>query len=218
MTALSPPARYSVILIDCTLGSSAACEMNASTLVPKLSYGWCTISARWRMTSKIGRSVSFAAAIRPAVTDGHASSFRSGRSRSSSCHRKLRSSGERWNGHVLHRQIEFAHQQFEHLGADVVGHLEAHRLVEAAAAEFHLDRFEQVVGLFLLEREVGVAADPERRPVLDDHADEQPVELGGDELLDREESSRRRRHEPREQRWAPSVGRSGGRRSRDRRR
>jgi hypothetical protein len=39
MIALSPPARYSVILIDWTLTSSAAWEMNASTLVAKLSYG-----------------------------------------------------------------------------------------------------------------------------------------------------------------------------------
>ena len=35
--------------------------------------------------------------------------------------------------------------------------LEAHGATEAAAAELELDRGEQVLGLFLLQREVGVA-------------------------------------------------------------
>jgi hypothetical protein len=34
---LSPPARYRVILIDCTLGSSAAWAMKLSVLLAKLS-------------------------------------------------------------------------------------------------------------------------------------------------------------------------------------
>ena len=63
----------------------------------------------------------------------------------------------------------------------------AHGPAEAPAAQLHLDRREQVVGLFLLEREVGVAGDPEHRVLLDDHADEQRVQLGGDELLGRQE-------------------------------
>ena len=33
---------------------------------------------------------------------------------------------------------------------------------EAAAAQLHLDRHQQVVGLVLFERQVGVAGDPER--------------------------------------------------------
>ena len=36
---LSPPARYSVILMLCTRGSSAAWAMNDSMLLAKLSYG-----------------------------------------------------------------------------------------------------------------------------------------------------------------------------------
>ena len=36
--------------------------MNCSTLLVKLSYGWWTSSARSRMTEKIGRSASSAAA------------------------------------------------------------------------------------------------------------------------------------------------------------
>ena len=77
---------------------------------------------------------------------------------------------------VFGREFELAHQQAEQVVAHVVGDLEADRPLEPAAAQLHLDRFEQVVGLLLLEREVGVAADAERRPLLDHHADEQPVE------------------------------------------
>ena len=100
---------------------------------------------------------------------------------------------------VVHREFEFADEQFEHFGADVVGHLETHGLVEPAAAELHLDGFEEIVGLLLFQGEVGVSTDPERRPVLDDHPDEQPVELGGDQLLDGEVSTRRHRHQAREE-------------------
>ena len=50
MIGLSPPARYSVILMLCTRGSSAACSMNASVLLVKLSYGWWTKIARSRIT------------------------------------------------------------------------------------------------------------------------------------------------------------------------
>ncbi len=92
--------------------------------------------------------------------------------------------------HIVHREIELANEQLEHLGTDVVRDLEADRLVEPAPAQLHLDGFEQVVGLFLFQGQVGVAADPERRPVLDDHADEEPVELGSDELLHRQETAR----------------------------
>ena len=88
---------------------------------------------------------------------------------------------------VFWREFEFAHEQTEQIVAHVVGDLEPDGALETPTPQFHLDRFEQVVGFFLLEREVGVAADPERRPFLDDHADEQPVESGGDELFDRQE-------------------------------
>ena len=100
---------------------------------------------------------------------------------------------------VVHREVELTHEQFEHLGADVVRDLEAHRLVEATPTKLHLDRFEEVFGLLFFEGEVGVAADPERRPVLDDHADEQAVELRRDQLLDRQVAAGRDRHETWEQ-------------------
>ncbi len=118
---------------------------------------------------------------------------------------------------VLGREFEFAHEQTEQIVAHVVGHLEPHGPLEPAAAQFHLDRFEQVVGLLLLEREVGVAADPERRPFLDDHPDEQTVEPSGDELFDRQEPVGSDAHEPREhvrhlQPGEPTIARFPGRR------
>ncbi len=63
--------------------------------------------------------------------------------------------------------------------------------------QLHLDCFEQVVGLLFLQRQVGVPADPERRPFLDHHADEQPIETRCDQLLDGQEATRCDVHEPR---------------------
>ena len=62
-------------------------------------------------------------------------------------------------------------------------HLEAHGPPEAAAAQLHLDRGQQVVGLVLVEHEVGVAGDPEGVVLADDHVGEQRPQLGGDDLL-----------------------------------
>ena len=112
---LSPPARYSVILIDCTRGSSAASEMNCSTLLAKLSYGWWTISARSRTTEKKLRPVSSALATRPAVTGGHGWSLSSGPVDAV----QLPQAGEvdqaAVAGDVALVEVELAHQQLEHL-------------------------------------------------------------------------------------------------------
>ena len=75
---------------------------------------------------------------------------------------------------------------------DLVGHrgldLEAHGLAEAPAPQLHLDGGQQVVGLLLLEGEVGVAGDPERMVLHHLHAREERVEVGGDDLLERHEA------------------------------
>ena len=68
--------------------------------------------------------------------------------------------------------------------------LEPDRLAEAPAAELLLDRQEQVVGLVLLDREVGVARDPEEVVLLDLHPGEQRVEVGLDDLVDQDEARR----------------------------
>ena len=74
----------------------------------------------------------------------------------------MRSSGRAVERHVVVLEVELAEQQLEHLGRHAVLDLEAHGPAEPAAAQLHLDRGEQVVGLLLLEREVGVAGDAER--------------------------------------------------------
>ena len=85
-------------------------------------------------------------------------------------------------------EVELADEQLAHLGGDPGVDLEAHGRAEAAAAQLDLDRGEQVVGLLLLEREVGVAGDPEGEGLHDLHAREQLVEVGGDDLLERHEA------------------------------
>ena len=75
-------------------------------------------------------------------------------------------------------------QVLAHVGLD----LEAERLAEATAAQLHLDGDQQVVGLVLFEREVGVAGHPERVVVTDHHAGEERVEVGGDHLLEGHET------------------------------
>ena len=89
---------------------------------------------------------------------------------------------------VLGGQVELPHQQV----ADLVGHagmdLEADGVPEAAPAELHLDGGQQVVGLLVGHAEVGVAGDPERAVQLDLHAGKQPVEVGGDHLLEGHEA------------------------------
>ena len=133
------------------------------------------------------RSASSAAAMRPAVTGGHGQSFRSGRSRACNCHRQVRSSGARCAVTSLGAEVELAQQQLEHLLADSGLHLDTNRAAEAAAAQLHLDRGEQVVGVLVFQRQVDVAGDPEDRVLLDHHPDEQAVQLGGDQLLGRQE-------------------------------
>ena len=64
--------------------------------------------------------------------------------------------------------------------------LEAHDLAEAPPAQLGLDRAQQVVGL-VGDVEVGVARDAEEAVVDDLHAGEERVEVGRDELLERDE-------------------------------
>jgi hypothetical protein len=77
---------------------------------------------------------------------------------------------------------QFGAQLRAHLAVD----LEAHDLAEAPAAQLGLDRAQQVVGL-VGDVEVGVAGDAEEAVVDDLHAWEERVEVGRDELLERDE-------------------------------
>ena len=83
-------------------------------------------------------------------------------------------------------------------GARLVRHgaldLEAHDLAEAAPAQLLLHGHEQVVGLVLLDVEVGVAGDAEEVVRLHLHAREEHVEVGRDDAL--QQHVRARRHLP----------------------
>ncbi len=61
---------------------------------------------------------------------------------------------------------------------------------EATPAELLLDRQEEVVGLVLLDLEVGVAGHPEEVVLVDLHAGEQRVEVGLDDLVEQDEAGR----------------------------
>ena len=51
---------------------------------------------------------------------------------------------------------ELAHEQLDHLAAHAGLHLDAHRATEPAPAQLELDRRQEVVGVLVLERQVGL--------------------------------------------------------------
>ncbi|MCY1303866.1 hypothetical protein D3C72_2035500 [compost metagenome] len=57
ITSDSLPVRYTVCLIATTLGSAAASCSRSSTEL-KLSYGWCSSTSCWRITSNIEAPVA----------------------------------------------------------------------------------------------------------------------------------------------------------------
>ena len=122
------------------------------------------------------------------MTRWNTGSLSSGRSRACTDHSPPRSSGPVAAVDVVLVEVELALQQLADLVGDVGADLEAHGPAEPAAAQLDLDRGEQVVGLLLLEGEVGVAGDPEGVGGLDLHAREQLVEVGGDHLLEGHEA------------------------------
>ena len=88
--------------------------------------------------------------------------------------------------------VELRHEQLEHVRVDRLLDLEPDRRAEPAALQLLLERLEQVLGVVLLDLEVLVAGDPERVVLQDLHAGEELVEVGGDDVLERDEALRRR--------------------------
>ena len=86
-----------------------------------------------------------------------------------------------------------------HLGHRPLG-LEPDGLAEPAAPDLLLDREQEVVGLVLLDRDVGVAGHPEQVGLEDLHAPEQLVEVGLDDLVEEHELVALDREQAREQR------------------
>ena len=84
---------------------------------------------------------------------------------------------------VLRLDVELADEEGAHLLGHGLVDFEPHRPPEPPPPQLHLDGHQQVVGLLLLEGEVGVARDPERVVALDLHPRKKGLEVGGDHLL-----------------------------------
>ena len=91
---------------------------------------------------------------------------------------------------VVLAETEAAQQQGARRGRHRPLDLEPDGRAEPTAPELLLDRQQQVVRLVLLDREVGVAGDPEEVVLHDLHAREQGVEVGLDDLVDEDEPRR----------------------------
>ena len=85
--------------------------------------------------------------------------------------------------HIGRIHVELTQQQFEHVLAHVVGHLEPDRRSEAASGKFAFEGLQQVLVAVLLYFEVGVPGDPEGMVLNDFHAGEQMVKIGRNEVL-----------------------------------
>ena len=92
-------------------------------------------------------------------------------------------------------ETEPAQQEVAGVGRHRPLDLEPDGLAEPPPAKLFLDREQKVVGLVLLDREVGVAGHPEEVVLLDLHAREQRVEVGLDDLVDEDEAMRLDLHE-----------------------
>ena len=89
---------------------------------------------------------------------------------------------------IVGGELELAEQQLTDLRGHVGRDLEANCTPKAAPAQLELDGGEQVVGLILLQREVGVPGHAEDVPSAEAHLREQVVKVGGDHLLERHEA------------------------------
>ena len=81
-----------------------------------------------------------------------------------------------------------ATKHVEQLGGDAGRHLEADGLAEPASVQLELDGGQQVLGVVLVDGQVGVAGHPEHVVLGDGHGREEAVEVGGDDLFDRYEA------------------------------
>ena len=98
--------------------------------------------------------------------------------------------------------VELAHEQLEHGGADGLLDLEPDGRAEAAAQQLLLERSEEVLGVVLLDLDVLVAGDAEAVDLEHLHAGEEPAQVLADDVLERheplvadvDEAVERRRH------------------------
>ena len=91
---------------------------------------------------------------------------------------------------VVLREADAAQEDVPGRGRHRALDLEADGLAEAAPAKLLLDGEQEVVRLVLLDRQVGVAGDPEEVRLEDLHAAEQEVQVGLDDLVEQDERRR----------------------------
>ena len=144
-----------------------------------------------RMAAKTSTgSSSSAGTRRGGVTGVHGGRWRSGRSRSAICEQAGQVEHAADLVGVVLGQPDPVEQQAPGRGRHAPLDLEPDGLAEAPPAELLLDRHEQVVGLVLLDREVGVAGHPEEVGLDDLEPGEQDVEVVGDDLVEQDERRR----------------------------
>ena len=81
-------------------------------------------------------------------------------------------------------EVELVDEQVEEVRRHAALDLDAQRLAEATSAQLDLEGHQQVVGLVLFEREVGVARHAKEVRAPDGHAREEAAEVGHDEVLE----------------------------------
>ena len=91
-------------------------------------------------------------------------------------------------GDVDRFEIKLSKQQVEHFVAGPVLQFQTDGTPKATAAKFKFDRSEQILRLFVLDREIGISSYPEDGVLLDNHANKQRVQMGCDDLFNRNES------------------------------
>ena len=183
-----------------TLGSSAAWSMNSSTVPANESYGWCRrmsprrISRKMRRLAVVGHQPRrHRPAPRVVLQVGPVQAHERPQPA------EVEGTGE--DVDVVVVEVQLSLQQVTDLVGDRRLQLQADGLAEAAAAQLDLDRGQQVVGLLVLQGQVRVAGDPEGVVLEHLHPREEAVEVGGDDLLERDEAlAVGHHHEPGQQR------------------
>ena len=108
--------------------------------------------------------------------------------------------GSRHGVDVGRTDLQLTREQVAHLGRHPLLQLEPNGRAGAAATDLFLQRLQQVLRPVVVHFQVGVARHAEDMTLQHPHAREEPVEIGGDDILERHEDARLRRHEPAEQR------------------
>ena len=107
---------------------------------------------------------------------------------------------------VVLAELELPPEQRQHVARHALLHLQAHRGADAPSRQLVLQRLEQVLGTVVVDLEVGVADHAEDVVLDDPHPGEEPLQVVGDHVFERERRVGLRAEEPAEQRWDLDSG------------